>query len=148
MAIIKAVPFNPEKFIGPGWSISWQSQAILYIPQIDLSEVYLDSFVNPGEVAINLATRKGRQIIKSIDLDARYFLALWQNKRKIPNEWKKKTRGQTTCIYFTGTELLDPYGRKAVLCLCYRYGVWDYDWDWLNHEWVESEYSPLIDARL
>lgn len=143
MALIKAIKFDPEKFIGPGWRILNERITTFQLNEVDLEKVILKSYVAPDTI-LTLRERERSFMSDEVHLGANFFLALWRNKKKIPKSWQEYIYGQPISIYFTGTELMDPFGRAVYLCLVYRDGAWDYDWDWAEHPWVEADKSAII----
>ncbi len=114
--IVQAVPFDPVKFLGEGWSIEPdQDEESLALTEVDLSKVSLETGLKAkitGEE--KLKREKKRKVIR---LDARFFMALWNDKTKIPEAWKEKTNGNTTYICFTGTPLRN-LNDGRLFCVC------------------------------
>ena len=152
--IVKAAEFDPAKFIGPGWSIKKGNTMVssLSLVEVDPSKIILKSYIKPGEFYIKYEERKERCRPLDIHLGLNFFLALWRHRRKLPESWQQKTKIKKgifvdTTIYFTGQTLLDPFGREAVMGLCYRFGSWDFDWDWLHHPWVKADVSAVVKGK-
>ena len=61
-----------------------------------------------------------------------------------PNRWKEKTDGYTTFIFFDGTILSSPFGRRYVLYLCWDDGRWSWDGSWLDGDWDASSPSAVL----
>lgn len=124
--IIQAAPFDPVKFLSEGWSIEPdQDEQSLALTEVDLSKVRLETSLKAKETSIIGEEKiKREKKHKFIRLDARFFMALWNDQKKIPEAWKEKTNGNTTYICFTGTPLRDPYGNRYVLYLCWFGGQW------------------------
>lgn len=137
--------FNPAKFIGKGWTIEEQDERSLALTEIDLSKVKFETCLQEGET--NIQGEEKLKRLKQADhirLDAHFFLTLWKNKHLIPESWKEKTNGNTTFIFFDGTVLRGPGGRRYVLCLCWRDGRWDWRCYWLGDVWFAYGPSAVL----
>ncbi len=147
--IIHAVPFDPVAFLGQGWSIEKEEQdeRSLALTEVDLSKVKLKTYLRKGEVSITGEEKLNRaKASGDIRLDARFLMALWNNKKLIPESWKEKTNGNTTYIYFDGTVLGSPGGYPRVLGLCWRDGEWIWDYGWLERGWSSRRPSAVLAA--
>ena len=144
--IDRSKTFDPVAFIGKGWSIVEQDDRSLALTQIELGKIDLDHMLKKGETHIKgedkLQRMKGDERIR---LDAMVFQTLWENQSIIPVLWKEKRSGNTTYIFFDGTILWSPRGRRCVLCLLwFDDGWWCWDYVWLDGEWREGDHSALL----
>lgn len=69
---------------------------------------------------------------------------LLDNPKLIPAQWKEKTNGYTTYIFFHGTILRGSAGYRYVLCLCWHGGEWDWHVFWLDDDWGASSPSAVL----
>ncbi len=142
-SIIQAEPFDPVAFLRQGWSIEREEQdeRSLALTEVDLSKVKLKTYLRKGEVSITGEEKLNRaKASGDIRLDARFFMALWNNKKLIPESWKGKT------IYFDGTILRSPSGGRCVLCLYWLDDQWDWSYYWLEDGWHADEPSAVLAA--
>lgn len=142
--------FNPAEFIGAGHTI-WrgpangnglegeldQDERSIALNEADLTKVRFETTLEKGEKVVNGEKRLIRLKAKNvIRLDAGLFAELWADKSKIPEQWKEKTNGNTTYVFFDGTILRCPHGNRYVLSL-----YWDgYAWYWLTY-WLDSVFT-------
>jgi hypothetical protein len=139
--------FNPEKFIGKGWSIvedetDSRSKALT---ELDLTKVQFVTTLKDGETYVK-GEEKLKRLKKSgnIRLDADIFLTLWENQHLIPESWKEKVNGKTRFIYFDGTVLRLSSGDRYVLYLCWCGGAWSWDVRWLDLDWGANRPSAVL----
>lgn len=150
--------FNPTEFISSGWSI-WrgpkdgkglsgeeeQDERALDLTEVDISKIRLETMLKSGEVSVGGEERLERlKKAGHIRLDVKIFQILWENQSLIPEEWKEKTNGNTTFIFFDGTILRGPVGDRGVLCLCWSGGEWDWDGDWLGDGFGADDPSAVL----
>ncbi len=155
---IGANPFNPEKYIGKGWSI-WRGPAegdghsgeedqdmrSLALPEDELEAIRLETMLRSDEKHIGGEERQRRlKEAGLIRLDARVIQVLWKNQVLIPESWKQKTNGYTTFIYFDGTILRSPNGNRCVLYLYWDGGRWRWDYRWLGNDWDGGNPSAVL----
>ena len=158
ITINRTRPFNPAEFIGEGWSI-WrgpadgnglegdeeQDERSLKLTEVNFSKVRLETCLKGGESSV-----KGEEKLKRlketncIRLDAKIFQTLWQNQHLIPESWKEKTNGNTTYVFFDGTTLRGPFGRRIVLYLFFRDGKWYWYYCWLEDDWHDNSPSAVL----
>lgn len=138
--------FQPAKFIRFGWSFwrgpangdDWPSEIEQDTRSVSLSEfdptkVRLETMLRPGESSIT-----GEKNLERLEegahvrLGANHFLALLENKSTIPESWKQKVDGKIRRIYFDGTVLRSPEGRRSVLYLCWSDDGWFWNAEWLG----------------
>lgn len=142
LLIDRTKPFDPEKFIGKGWSI-WKGLAdgdgllgltdedehSLALTEVDLRKVFLESFLKRGENVIsgeeNLVRAKAAGHIR---LDAKVFQTIWESKHLIPKSWRKKGY-----VFFDGTVLRNPVGHRYVLYLDLSGGQWHWTSVWQGY---------------
>lgn len=147
--IDRSVPFNPETFIGPGWSILNQDERSLVLTEIDLDKVILKitlkKKVEPITGKENFSRLKKKNYIL---LDAGIFKTFWDNRNLIPERFKKKTNGNTTFLFFGGTTIINPIGEHFSLYLCWDTSKgtskWLWHHNWLNHEWFFNYLSLVL----
>lgn len=136
--------FDPAAFIGKGWSFaearSPRSAALELLD--DYSKVKLTTAWLEGQPHVDGETRRTRILADtaSTPLNADHFLDLWNNKEKIPEEWKK-VKGVIT---FDGDVLRGPSGRRYVLCLYWQSGRWDWGCRWLDGGWDANDPSAIL----
>lgn len=146
--IDRVKPFNPAEFIGSGWSI-WrgpkdcnglkgeeeQDKIALALTEVDLNKIRFETMLKLDETRVN-GEEKLTRLKKAghIRLDAKIFQTLLENPNLIPEEWKEKTNGKTTYIFFDGTILRSPDGDRCVLCLCWDGGKWYWRYYWLDYD--------------
>jgi hypothetical protein len=141
--IDRSKPFDPETFIGKGWSIVEQDERSLALTEVDLTEVRFETCIKDGVDLVGGEIKLKR--LKSaghIRLDAKVFHVLWENKHIIPESWKMKVNGITRRIFFDGTVFKDPYARRYVLCFYWSKDVWRWHSHWLIHNW--DVYTPSV----
>jgi len=149
--------FTPAEFIGKGWTI-WrgpadgdglsgaeeQDERSLAITHVNLADILLETTLKPSDNGRVQGEKKLRRLKAEglIRLDAMVFQALWENKSLIPESWKTKN-----AVYFDGTILRGPDGRRCVLCLCWRGGGCLWRYDWLVHDWRAVSPSAVSAVR-
>ncbi len=136
--------FSPVAFIGKGWSFAEarnpRSAALGLFD--DYSKVKLSKDWLEGERHVDGETRRTRILADTTHtpLNADHFFDLWNNKEKIPEDWKK-VEGVIT---FDGDVLRNPCGRRCVLYLCWSGGQWVLDCDWLGDGWFANYLSAVL----
>lgn len=135
LSIDRSRPFNPAEFIGGGWSIIEQCERSLVLTEMNIGNICLVTMFNDGETRV-----QGEEMLRRlkasghIRLDAGVFIAFWENKEYIPERWKG------SCVYFDGTVLQSPFGRRHVLFLFWSGGEWCWNCDCLGFDW--GAYGP------
>lgn len=144
--IDRTKPFNPAEFIGAGWSV-WRGPAdgdgltgeeeqdprSLALTELDLTKVKLETCLCKDEPSVTGEERLRRlREAGRIRLDAKVFETFRRNPYLIPKQWKEKTNGNITYVFFDGTVLRSPDGRRFTLCLYWRDGQWRWDYRWLD----------------
>ena len=137
--IDRSQPFNPAELIGAGWAIAEQDELSLALSEVNLDNVHLVTTLKDGENSVQGEEKLRRlKATGEIRLDAKVFQTLWENKELIPKSWKGKR------VYFDGTILRDPYGRRFVLYLCWYGDKWSWGCRWLRDVWRGSEPSAVL----
>ena len=143
--IDRSKPFDPVNFIVAGWSIEEQDEKSLALTKVDLAKVVFETTLEKNEKNIKGEERLERLKEKNVvRLDAKIFQMLWENQHLIPENWKEKTNGNTTYIFFDGTVLRSSDGRRYVLYLCWDGGEWDGDYGWLGGGFGASDPSVVL----
>jgi len=140
LTIDRSMPFDFSTFSNTeGWKTVEQDERALSLTKLDLSRVELETTLRDGETSIK-GEEKHRRLQQDgrVLLDAAVFQALWENQQLIPASWKGK------CIYLDGTILQRPNGRRCVLCLYRSCGQWDWNYNWLEGEWIADLPSALL----
>lgn len=108
----------------------------------DYSKVKLSTDWLEGQPHVDGETRRTRIFADtaSTPLNTDHFLDLWNNKDKIPEEWKK-VKGVIT---FDGDVLLSPNSDRYVLFLYWDGGEWCWNCSWLGSEWNASPPSAVL----
>lgn len=117
--------FNPATFIGKSWVIAEDNEAL---PETwDSASTRLVSALRKGE-----ATVSGEKTIERLrgdkPLGARAFLYFWNNREKIPEEWKGKL------VFFDATVLRNPGGDRFSLYLSWFGDRWYWYYNWLVND--------------
>ena len=143
--IDRTEPFNLAQFMVQGSSIEEQDERALVITEVDLSKIRLETTLKPGETPV-IGEERLKRLKKAghIRLDAKVFQTLWENQSLIPEKWKEKTNGNTTYIFFDGTVLRHPSGRRYALCLDWGVGEWYWDDRWLDDDFDASNPSAVL----
>jgi len=143
--IDRSKPFDPEKFIGKGWSIEEQDERSLSITELDLDKVQFKTCFKSGENLI-----KGEEKLKRLKadgrvrLDAKIFQMFWGNLHLIPGSWKEKVNGNIRFILFDGTILRGPDGDRYALSLYWYDGEWRWHCRWLEGGWIANILSVVL----
>jgi hypothetical protein len=146
--ILNQSMFSPAGFIGKGWSYAEARDprsAALDLPG-DYSKVKLSTDWLEGKLSVddcvNGETRRTRILADtaSTPLSADHFLDLWNNKEKIPEEWKNADG----VITFDGDVLRGPDGCRYVLSLYWDGDEWYWYCDLLDGEWYAVSPSAVL----
>jgi hypothetical protein len=114
--ILKRQPFDPEQFMGMGWTIGEQIGRRTE-DNLDAERIVGKNYLREGESSLIGEERLLRiKVMPDVQLDADDFLALWQEKDHVTLEWLYDTKG-ITFLSFWGTILRDPSGYRIVLYL-------------------------------
>lgn len=142
--ILNRSAFDPVASIGKGWSFAeaCESRSAALGLLDDYSKVKLSTDWLEGTSSVGGETRRTRIIAytASTPLNADHFLDLWNNKEKIPEEWKKVNY----VITFDGDILRDPDGERYALCLYWDVGSWHWGRRWLGLDWDASYPSAVL----
>ncbi len=135
--------FDPATFVGEGWSYAEPRNKRSFILDLleDYSKVNLSTDWLQGRQTIDGETRRKHILAndKHIPLNAEHFLDLWNNKEKIPEEWKKVMG----VITFDGDVLRCVGGGRCVLCMFWQ-GGWCWNCDLLHNEWDAYCLSAVV----
>ena len=158
ITIDRSQPFSPARFIGEGWKV-WRGPVddnglegeeeqdgwSLALTEVDLSQVRFETMLRPNETRIT-GEEKLKRLKQAgyIRLDAKVLQTLWQDKSLIPESWKEKVNGNIRCIFFDGTVLRSPDGRRSVLYLYWRGGQWYWYYSWLGRGFDASNPSAVL----
>lgn len=142
--INRSMPFDPA-FFGRGWSIDEEDERALALTKIDLNNVSLEAMLKPDEIRIS-----GEEWLKRlkeaghIRLDAKVFQTLW-SQRLIPEKWKYSAGDDgVPRIFFEGTVLRNPRGRRCVPFLFWIDGAWGWGDDELGFNWYAGNSSSVV----
>ncbi len=153
-------PFDPAAFkgLGGGWTI-WrgpkdgdglkgdadQDSRAFALTEVDLTKIRFETGLEGKETSVKGETKLARlKKANHVRLDAKIFQTLWENQHLIPLQWKEKTNGNTTCIFFDGTVLRSPNGNRCVLYLYWHDGQWHWDAFWLERGWDANNPSAVL----
>jgi len=146
--IDRTVSFNPAEFISKSWSIAEEDERSLALAEINLDEVCFESMLNEGETSVKGEAKLERlKAAGHTRLDAKIFQTLWEDQQLIPESWKEKIDGKTRYIFFDGTILLRPGGRRCILCLYWSGGWWSWDSYWLGDGWDANDPSAVLASK-
>lgn len=149
--------FNPETFIGKGWSI-WkgpaggdgltgeedQDKQSLALSSVDIGKVLFEHTLKSGETSVKGEVKLERlQKAKRIRLDAKFGQILWEEPGRRTLELLRIQRG-ITWFDLLGTVLRNPDGRRCVLYFYWHEGRWGWDYCWLGHGWRVSDPSAVL----
>lgn len=138
-------PFDPAAFIGKGWKFGERNVRTAEVGINDLQEVKLVTHLAKGEEYTTGEERRKRlSSAAEVPLGADHFLWYWQNQDRIPKEWKEKTGGNTTYVFFDGDELVSPDGCRYALSLYWRDGQWYWGCHWLDFSRGASYPSAVV----
>lgn len=136
--------FDPVAFLGEGWSFAEarnsRSSPVGLLDNYSIVKLSTDWLKGKSNVAGETRRMRILNDAVSIPLHADHFLDLLNNKRKIPEEWKKVK----SMITFDGDVFLDPHGDRRVLCLTWQVGRWDWICVCLNDGWDASRPSTVL----
>lgn len=136
--------FDPVYFIGGGWSFAEarnpRSSTLGLLD--DYSKVKLSTDWLEGMPRVDGETRRTRIIADRANtpLNTEHFFDLWNNKKKIPKEWKK-VEGLIT---FDGDVLWHTNGFRYVLCLHWNDCKWYWGCVLLGRDWDASNPSAVL----
>jgi hypothetical protein len=126
------LPFDPVAFIAPYWKIESDCERLEHW---DPAKTCVTSALRPGEKTVTGKETKERLVGKPL-LGARAFLYSWNNKEKIPEEWKGKI------VFFDAAVLQSPCGDRYSLCLYWNVSEWCWDCYRLDYE----RYADCVSA--
>ncbi|MFH1509404.1 MAG: hypothetical protein ABIE68_04530 [bacterium] len=126
--------FNPEQFLGKGWSII-ERVGKRESGNLDAGRIVNKDYLE-GESYINGKERLQRikAVPEDVQLDEQDFMALWQEKGHKTLKWLYDTKG-IKFLSFWGAILRNPDGGRNVLYLCrFGDGSWDWGCSWVDHD--------------
>ncbi len=128
--IDRTTPFDPVQFLGKGWTIYEQGELSLELTGVGIHSIKLEHMLKPGEDWIDGEERLRRlKEARYLQLDAKVFQTLWENKESIPESWKKRIGTLATFVFFDGTILQDPRGLHHVIYLYWSRLRWNWNLD-------------------
>ncbi len=137
--------FVPATFMDKGWSYEGERDArSAAIGLLDnYSKVKFSTSWLKGGVRVSGKVRRCRILEDRffVPLNCDHFFDLWNNKEKIPEEWKT-VKGMIT---FDGDVLRDSVGGHFVMCLKWNSGEWIWSCDWLNNLWSVDDPSAGLE---
>ncbi|MFH0928607.1 MAG: hypothetical protein V1821_04005 [bacterium] len=164
LSIDRSRPFDPEKFVGPGWSF-WrgpangdgktgeieQDKRSLALTKLDLAKVKMKSSLKKGERTIS-----GEEFLKrlkesgEVRLDAGVFWAVLKGDRYFDQAWTKPSNKRPvsvwrTSIYFFGSPLRSPHGDRYVLYLFGMDGKPSCGWNRLEDDFEASDVAAMLE---
>ena len=151
---LDTTPFNPGEFISKGWDF-WKGPAdgnglegdVVEDSDVELdpSQIQLKAYLESNESSTTGEVRIQRiASAADIPLGPRAFQTFWKNQHLIPKEWKKKTNGYTTYIFFDKVILSHPHGDRYALYLCWHDDRWYWYAYWLGHDRRVSDPSVVL----
>ncbi|NQU83475.1 MAG: hypothetical protein HQ536_02075 [Parcubacteria group bacterium] len=145
ISIDRTKPFDPvqficrvESFVFEGKRVSHQlsdtkrviieqDERALVITELDLNKICLKTMLKNNEISICGKERITRlKNAGHIRLDAKVFQVFCENPNIIPEQWKEKVNGSTSCIHFDGTVIRNRFDVHHTLFLFWD----DYQWFW------------------
>ncbi len=132
---------NADPVLMNGWSVEKHEKTGSFKWDPKQVQFYLsksqnkDSYIEGNKLRKELA---GKPVLNASVLD--YLL---KNQQLIPEEWKEKTNGYTTCIFFLGTIYRDVLGDRCVRCLSWHDGAWRWNYRWLDNGWFDHDPAAL-----
>ncbi|MFH1841471.1 MAG: hypothetical protein ABH800_01795 [Candidatus Nealsonbacteria bacterium] len=122
--IDRTVSFDPETFLGSGWTIEREDELSLGLELINPAGIKLEGITN--QIAGEERLKRLEKTTGYIRLDAEIFKIFWKKQKLIPESWKEKTIGSgMVLISFEGTVLRGPDGNCYVLSLvCFDSSQW------------------------
>ena len=136
---------DADPFIPEGWRVEEHKKSGSFKWDPKQVQFYLSELQRKGKPIKGNKLRKelaGKPVLNANVLD--YLL---KHPHLIPEEWKEKTNGYTTYIFFWGTIYRGPYGYLYVRSLCWYGGGWSWGYDWLGHDW-HADYPAALRASV
>lgn len=139
-------PLNPT-FVGRDWKeiAEETDMGAEALTELDLSKVRFVTTIMEGETTVNGEERLKRlKASGQVRLGGKAFMACWNNRRLLPESWKKDESGNTRYITFDGLTLQNPSGYRYVLCLYWDGSEWHWDYHWLDNDFSTHGRSAVI----
>ncbi len=149
LMIDRTKPFDPEKFIGSGWTMGEQDERALFLTEIDFSNVRFESGLRDGESTITGVEKLARLTQGGlIRPDAKTGQALHEEKGQATLRFLYDTY-RISWMEFAGSVLRRPGGYSGFLYLCRDDdGSWAWDYYWLDYGRGARSVSPLLASPL
>jgi hypothetical protein len=128
ITINRKIPFDPEKFIGKGWSIESEDKESLKLKKINLDDIVFHTGLKDGESYITGEEKLKR--MTGIQFDAKILQTLYENPKYLEYIYEKTGKAW---FEFMGTILRRPLGHRYALCACREDdGSWSWFYNWLD----------------
>lgn len=145
IAINRSKAFDPVDLLGKDWKIEEQDERSVSLAEVDLNKVRFVDMLKDDETQIKGEDKLSRlKAAGHIRLDAAIFFHLWKNQHLIPESWKEKINGNTRYIFFDGTVLRRPGGRRCILYLYWDGGEWIWYYYWLGRGFNADDSSAVL----
>lgn len=142
LVIDRSTAFDPEDFIGKGWSIPWQDDRSTKLSQIDFAKVRFWNCLRPGEVGITGEEKHRRLTIEPVirlGADIAPSLMLVHGQAIL-----RSIQAQGIIrLELAGSVLVSPHGNRCFLTFELRGADWHWDCDTLTLQ--RNMVSPLLD---
>jgi len=150
--IVTLHPFNPNTFPGTGdeWIILREDPTLSSLTRLNLSRVKVLALLEEGDGFVTAEQplkllKAVSQDTNQIPLGAAAFMFFWENKDKIPEEWKEEVGGEIQNVFFTGTILKDPdSGEGCIVYLSWKAGQWSWDRSSLREDFFHNDRFAVL----
>ena len=133
--------FNPVLFIGESWSAAEEDERANALTEIDVGAIALVSCLKIGDHIPTGEECLGRlKEMPNVRLGGRAFLALWENQRLIPDNWKEPF----VFVFFDGLILQHRNGNHYSPYLSWNGGEWQWYSCWLGNTRSSSSQSAVL----
>jgi hypothetical protein len=134
--------FNPVLFIGESWSAAEEDERANALTQIDVGAIALVSCLKIGDHIPTGEECLGRlKEMPNVRLGGRAFLALWENQRLIPDNWKEPF----VFVFFDGLILQHHNGNHYSPYLSWDDQEWRWYTGWLGNSRSASSRSAVLE---
>ncbi len=143
----RVIDFNSTPYTPDGWVVLPYSEQLPHrmkgVMEFDPAklDLYFDEGQKDGNVIKGTELRKKLKGVVVYGVQALDFLLKRENQHLIPKRWQRMR------IYFWGTIYRHSDGSQSDGRLCIRYLVWNsFMWDW-NYEWLDDNWvsdSPTL----
>jgi len=134
----------PESWKSSGWAIEKHSGDGTFELDPSRFQLHFSPNQNDGKVIVGNKLRKELEKNKVPVLNACVLDYLIAHPEIIPEDWKVDEKGNTRHIYFWGTVYRRAGGSLCVRCLCWRCGVWDWDYGCLGSGWYVQDPAAIL----